>query len=209
MALTVNGSLQMVVADVQSIDWDDVLPAESDVNLFFESFHSMINEIIDRHVLLKKLSMKESRLHVKPWITKGLLASIANKNKLYKSYLKSRNSYFLSKFKYHRYKLKHLILISKKSYYSSYFLRNKDNIKGVWKGIKELITIKNSNNHMPTTLEIGNLKVTNRQSIVNAFNDYFANIGMLLKLYQLLILHLSNTCLTHYAIVCFVSCYST
>ena len=30
---------------------------------------------------------------------------------------------------------------------------------------------------MPTTLEIGNLKVTNRQSIVNAFNDYFANIG--------------------------------
>ena len=150
--------------------------------------------------------MKESRLHVKPWITKGLLASIANKNKLYKSYLKSRNSYFLSKFKYYRYKLKHLILISKKSYYSSYFLRNKDNIKGVWKGIKELITIKNSNNHMPTTLEIGNLKVTNRQSIVNAFNDYFANIGMLLKLYQLLILHLSNTCLTHCAIVllCFL-----
>jgi hypothetical protein len=30
---------------------------------------------------------------------------------------------------------------------------------------------------MPTTLEIGNLKVTNRQSIVNAFNNYFANIG--------------------------------
>ena len=159
------------------IDWDEVLPAESDVNLFFESFHSTINEIIDRHVPLKKLSKKESRLDVKPWITKGILASIANKNKLYKSYLKSRSSYFLSKFKYYRNKLKHLILISKKSYNSSYFLRNKDNIKRVWKGIKELITIKNSNNHMPTTLEIGNLKVTNRQSIVNAFNDYFANIG--------------------------------
>ena len=67
--------------------------------------------------------------------------------------------------------------MSKKSYYSSYFLRNKDNIKGVWKGIKELIRAKNSNNHMPTTLKIGNSKVTNRQSIVNAFNDYFANIG--------------------------------
>ena len=120
---------------------------------------------------LKKLSKKESRLHVKPWITKGILASIANKNKLYKSYfIKSRSSYFLSKFKYYRNKLKHLILISKKSYYSSYFLRNKDNIKGVWKGIKELITIKNSNNHMPTTLEIGNLKVTNRQSIVNSLS---------------------------------------
>ena len=126
---------------------------------------------------LKRLSKKESRLYVKPWITKGLLASIANKNKLYKSYLKSRNSYYLSKFKYYRNKLKHLILISKKSYYSSYFLRNKDNIKGVWKGIKELIRTKNSNNHMPTTLKIGNSKVTNRQSIVNAFNDYFGNIG--------------------------------
>ena len=60
---------------------------------------------------------------------------------------------------------------------------------------------------MPTTLEIGNLKVTNRQSIVNAFNDILLILAkMLLKLYQLLILHLSNTCLTHCAIVllCFL-----
>lgn len=112
------------------------MPEHSDVNLILELFYSTINEIINTHVPLKKLSKKESRLYAKPWITKGLPVSIANKNKLYKSYLKSRNSYYLSKFKSYRNKLKHLILINKKSYYSSYFLRNKDNIKGVWKGIK-------------------------------------------------------------------------
>ena len=74
------------------------------------------------------------------------------KNKLYKSHLKSRNEYHLSKFKCYRNKLKHLLIASKKSYYSSYFSRNKDNMKSVWKGVKQLITLKYTNNTSPNLL---------------------------------------------------------
>ena len=173
-----NFNEEALLAEVQSINWDDVLPAEPDVNVLFESFHAKISEIINRHVPLKKLSKRESPLRAKPWITKGLRISIAIKNKLHKSYLKSKNSeYYISKFKYYRNKLKHLLLISKKSYYNTYFLTNKDSIKGMWKEIKESITLKHTKNNRPTTLEIGRLKVTDRQSIASAFNDYFACIG--------------------------------
>ena len=34
------------------------------------------------------------QLQAKPWITKGLKAAIAIRNKLYKSYLKFKNDYY-------------------------------------------------------------------------------------------------------------------
>ena len=81
---------ESLLAEVQSINWDDVLPVETDVNSLFESFYVKISETINRHVPLKKLSKRESRLRAKPWITKGLRISINMKNELYKSYLKSK-----------------------------------------------------------------------------------------------------------------------
>ena len=50
------------------------------------------------------------QLRAKPWITKGLKAAIAIKNKLYKSYLKFKNDYYFSKYKPYRNNLKHLVI---------------------------------------------------------------------------------------------------
>ena len=115
-------------------------------------FYTKISHLINNHVPLKKLSKKEIKLQAKPWITKGLRTSIALKNKLYKKYLKSKNTYYFQKYKSYRNKLKHLILISKKSYYSRYFSSNQNNIKETWKGIKQLITLKQSPASAPTTI---------------------------------------------------------
>ena len=56
--------------------------------------------------------------------------------------MSTSNDYYFTKYKIYRNKLKHLILISKKSFYNNYFNTNKDNIKETWKGIKQLITLK-------------------------------------------------------------------
>ena len=117
------------------------------------------------------------RLQSKPWITKGIRSSIAIRNKLYKSYMSTSNDYYFTKYKIYRNKLKHLILISKKSFYNNYFNTNKDNIKETWKGIKQLITLKKAAYSTPTTLKIGNTKITDTKSIANEFNKYFANVG--------------------------------
>ena len=96
--------------------------------------------------------------------------SKAIKNRLYKSYLISKNDYYFSKYKTYRNKLKHLLLLSKKSYYDNYFIKNQNNIKETW-------TFRQSFTNVPTTLEVGNSKLSNTQSIANAFNNYFATIG--------------------------------
>ena len=40
---------------------------------------------------MKKVSVKERKLRAKPWITKGILTSVNNKNKTYRKYCKAKN----------------------------------------------------------------------------------------------------------------------
>ena len=54
--------------DVQLIDWEDVLSVTDDVNLMFDSFHSTVSEVIEKHVPLRKLSKRRIRLLPKLWI---------------------------------------------------------------------------------------------------------------------------------------------
>ncbi len=95
------------------------------VNEFFNSFYDKISETVDKHAPLQKLSKKQAR-------SKGLLVSITKKHELYKSYLKNRNDYYFSKYKIYRNKLKHLLIISKKSYYNNYFKNNNCNTDEIY-----------------------------------------------------------------------------
>ncbi len=89
----------------------------------------------------------------------------------------NNNAYYWTKFKIYRNKIKHLLLISKKSHYNNYFANNRNNIKETWKGIKQLITLKPTKNSFPTTLEVGSSQLSNSQVIANAFNNYFSTVG--------------------------------
>ena len=50
----------------------------------------------------KNLSNKETKIHKKPWITKGFIKSSKIKNKLYKKILKNGNEELKAKYKYYR-----------------------------------------------------------------------------------------------------------
>ena len=78
--------------EVKSVHWEEVLPAQADASVVFDSFHAKITEIIDKHVPLKKVSKRRLLLSAKPWITRGIKISIKIKNSLYKSYLKTKNN---------------------------------------------------------------------------------------------------------------------
>ena len=168
---------QDLINETQSVNWDEILPSSNDANEIFNYFYSQISTIIDKHAPIIKLSNKQAKTLSKPWITNGLRASITINNKLYKSYIKTRNKYYHSKFKYYRNKIKHLLLISKKSYYNNYFLNNSKNIKGTWFGIKQLVTLKQSKSNFPDKITINNSKITDPINIANSFNKYFASIG--------------------------------
>ena len=87
----------------------------------FKSFYSKIPSIINKHIPVKQLSRREIKLKSKPWISKALRKSIQIKNNYYKKYLKTKFTYYHTKFKLYRNKLNRLLKISKKQYYNEYF----------------------------------------------------------------------------------------
>ena len=56
---------------------------KGDVNLSYNAFDNKVNEILEKHVPLKKLNKKQLRLQSKPWITPGIVKSIKRRDKLF------------------------------------------------------------------------------------------------------------------------------
>ena len=133
--------------DLQNTSWDDDLEVHSEgVDKSFETFLRTINSITDRHAPLKKMSLKEHKIKLKPWIMKGILTSINNKNKTYLKYCRAkdqnRKHELHSLFKQYQNYLNNIIKVSKANHYHQYFTTNKRNLLKVWEGIKEIIHTK-------------------------------------------------------------------
>ena len=143
----------------------------------FDKFYHKVTTVVNSHIPLRPLSRRESKFRTKPWITLALRASIKNKNKLYKHYLKTRTCYSLTKFKCYRNKLNHLLKLSKTNYYKEYFMINKGRTKEIWKGIKQLICLKSKGLNSPKKLIIDGHEIKNDKAIAEELNKFFSNVG--------------------------------
>jgi hypothetical protein len=150
-----------LLAEVQSWNWNSIIPQTNDVNLIFSAFYTKITEAINNHIPLIPLSKKQVKLAAKPWITSGLKKSIDTKNSLYRKCLVSQSFFFKAKYKVYRNKLNHLILLSKKLYHKGYFNLNRFNIKNTWKGIKQIICLKHCSVNIPKQI------LKNKQYLIN------------------------------------------
>ena len=128
---------QALISEIQLVDWETIfVPNDSACNMF-KSFYSKISSIINKHIPVKQLSRREIKLKSKPWISKALRKSIQIKNNYYKKYLKTKSTYYHTKFKLYRNKLNHLLKISKKQYYNEYFFQNIKDAKGFGKALSK------------------------------------------------------------------------
>jgi hypothetical protein len=67
---------------MQNTNWDEILKCDdydTAYNIFLQTFSNVVNETLP----LKQIK-ENNKNYTKPWITKGFLTSIINKNKLYK-----------------------------------------------------------------------------------------------------------------------------
>ena len=83
------------------------------------------------------------------------------------------DAYIHTNFKLYRNKLNHLLKISKKEYYNSYFFDNIYDSKKIWKRV---------NFKPPTSVKHIELRVNDREiaspiEVANALNTYFSSIG--------------------------------
>ena len=72
------------IRDLVNTNWDAILEVNNgDADKSFETLITTVNSIIAEYAPLKKISVIEQKLRAMPWITKGILTSINNKNETY------------------------------------------------------------------------------------------------------------------------------
>ena len=52
----------------------------------------IINNLLDKHAPFKEQAKRKEKLRFKPWITKGILTSIKQRDKIHKEMIKAKNS---------------------------------------------------------------------------------------------------------------------
>ena len=76
-------SSKKFITDLEKVNWDNILNvSEGNVNKSFQNFSNKITDILDKHVPITKLSLKEMESSNKRWCTKGTSKSI-NQKKCY------------------------------------------------------------------------------------------------------------------------------
>ena len=83
---------------IKNVDWDVflsnvmphndvsdiVIPQNVAVNELFDKFHNKLQELLDKHVPIRKRVLKEKKYRREPWVTNGLSLSISKSKRLYK-----------------------------------------------------------------------------------------------------------------------------
>ena len=139
-------------------------------------FHKNLVEVIDQNAPLKPLTKKEAKRQKKPWITKGILTSIGEKNKLLKKFIKTGDQLTYCRYKTYRDNLNHLIRKSKKKYYTQYFFDAKNDMKKMWRQINKIIH-KGENKDNINCIKTSH-GIENKPHVIgNKFNNYFTTIA--------------------------------
>ena len=111
-----------LINDFLALNLGEKLERTKDINQKYELFHKNLVEVIDQNAPLRPLTKEEAKRQKKPWITKGILTSIGEKNKLLKKFIKTRDQLTYCRYKTYRDNLNYLIRTSKIKHYTQYFL---------------------------------------------------------------------------------------
>ena len=162
--------------ELSKIDWNSSFKDRS-VNDQVKFLPDKINDILNVMAPIRKLTKRENRLKLNPWITSGILKSMRDRDKIYKQFTKEtdvakKNNFFVL-YKKKRNLITTLLRRSKANYYASYFEEHKNNAKKTWEGIRNIINISKKNNTLPTKLCYNKDTFTESDKMAEAYNSFF------------------------------------
>ena len=118
--------------EMKNTNWEDFLEGnKKNADLSMNKFLEKVNNLIDKHLPIKKLSKQEILQKDKPWMTKGLTTSIKNKNIIHGKMLRAkdptRKQELKEKYKTYKKRLTKLTRNSKANHFNNCFYQNKSN----------------------------------------------------------------------------------
>ena len=167
---------------LQNTNWDMELQLNlGNINISTEKFISKINNLINDWAPLKELSNAKQKLQNKPWITKGILKSIKNKNKQYRKMCRTKDLTKRKKieqeFKTYKNYLLKITRTSKFKHYNNYFQENRLNLFKTWEGIRDIINITKKSKNNINSIQVNGRDITDPAIIANEFNNHFTTIA--------------------------------
>jgi len=154
----------------------------ADPNLNYDILNENITTGLKKHLPCQLVRYNKHKHRKNTWITKGILLSIRFRDKLYKKMRNSQvNSEQHSMLKtnlqtYNRI-LKQNIRLAKKKYYEACFNKFRNDIKGTWKTIKNILNKNSSDSICSKYFLVNNNHISDTEVIAREFNEYFINIG--------------------------------
>ncbi len=157
-----------------------------DANINYNILHEVIQNAKHKHmpsntVIYNKYKHKKSNL-----VTHGIIKSIHYRDNLYKEHkMTEPNSeqFPIQKINLKTYNniLKTCIRATKKNYYESLFRKFKDDIRGTWKTINDILNKTKRKKSISQFFQDGTNIITDKITIENKFNSFFTNIGTALS----------------------------
>ena len=129
---------------------------------------------------IKRLTQKEKGLIERPVITSGILKSIQSRDKCFEEFTKETNKNIKTTkydiFKRKRNLITSLTRLSKKKYYSDYFLEHQSNIKRTWDGIRDLLNVNKKSKCSIDKLAENSIHISDHLEMANTMNNFFVGI---------------------------------
>ena len=148
----------------------------------------IIIDAINFHCPFKKVHLRTSH---NPWMTTGLINACNKKNNPYKKIIKNRNEINEQRYKKYKNKLISVLRMSKQEYYTKILNKHKKNINETWNILRN-VTGSSTANTFQNSFVINNKLISNKNDIVNDFNNFITNIGPDLAK------NISNTSIRHF-----------
>jgi len=177
---------EAIKTSLSSIDWD--ILRFNDVNGQYGYFFEKLKELIEVHTTTNT-NKRRHRLPLSPWITYDIINLIKERDIFYKKTRKNRTN---TDYQAH---LKSLTNVIKKKCKKAKidYVRNKfklvgGNAKKTWNLINEIVNDLRPTSripNLPSTIIHNNESITNKNDMVETFNDYFVNITKSLNINNL------------------------
>ena len=90
------------VNEFNNQSWSEIINIErNDVDYSFQEYMANINNVLDSHIPLKKISAKQFKQRFKPWITNDIQKKIKEKNEILRKCHKERDALRKNELRFH------------------------------------------------------------------------------------------------------------
>ena len=174
------------VKTIQKVDWNRICDTAYDhyfvdVDLAYNKFRTEFSRIFEESFQAQrnfKLNAKNgsNKTAQVPWMTDALIKRCKMKSRLLKIHRRFKNTVSHTKYKLYSKKLKSDIKNAELEYFTTEFKKSMHNPKDMWGKINHLLKPETKTT-IHEKFKIDNNYTSDLQTIPNAFNDFFTNVG--------------------------------